>query len=402
MRDLHAGDPARVAAALERVGRGGTSQLVLAALREVFAVGDGELRRRIAAACADRLRPRESAVVLLGHPLFRVPRDRYLWYSERSYRTSEEHLLELLADFLTLRDAYGILFRGHPAALAQFAEVAHLTWRTYRLREAVPLLRMVLEAQPRHAATHFYLGQLGQDELGDLDLVRWCFDTFLRLEPRLVPDNDFFLDGWFTEMHAYEPSSIEALTRLGQIHLAQGDAHATESCFRKAIALAPRHHLAPHLQLADLLVETRQDFRAALSLHRQAEENHFQTRWIARSNDVPNPGVPKLEAWAAAHHPLTYRDTHAAPLLAARYQALGTRCYEESGDGTTALSALAHAAALCRRYRLAGLARICLKQAEIVNSHLRDRRQVRDLCLRVLEAEPGNARAQELLDQSGG
>jgi tetratricopeptide (TPR) repeat protein len=349
---------------------------------------------------------------LIKHPLFRVPYDKYIWYSERTYTTSEEELVELLDDFEKSRERYEASFQTNPEYFQKFVEVAHVIWRSYHLVAAKPLLQRIVQFMPEQAETYFYLAQISQDEIADFAHAISYYQKFIELEPNLVPDNNFFIDGWFVDRHAYAPSTLEALTNLGVIYQKHyQDFNTAKHYFARAIQLKPNHHLSPYLRLADLLKDTERNFKEVLRLYQKAETNYFNTKWKSCPNNSPCEYYPRLEAWAREKYP--YYDGGIKTFVV-KYEQLGKECYEQ--DYVMALECYGRANRLLNRFQesvhkkfLGGFQgremdslslkkSLYLKQIELVFKHYRDYWQVELLCQKVLAIEPSNQIAQEYLD----
>jgi tetratricopeptide (TPR) repeat protein len=342
---------------------------------------------------------------MLSHPLFGVSGDTYQWYSEHTYRTSEAKLLDLWRDFAALWELCAPIAARSGAAWEGLYTIARVTWRSFHLPEAERWLRWCVEQRPRFADGWFLLGQMYQDELGEPGRAEQALKTYLKLAPRRCPPNAYLIDGWFINSHGYEPSAVEALTRLAR--LARSRAHARR-LLRAAIALAPEHHLAPYVELSDDLFEAGDDLKGAAALLTRAEAIFEATPWRGWPYDRPCEDMARLEGWARTHYPLRYRwHERTRTLFAERLARLGIALWHRRGDAPAAQQLLAR---VLRRYPRP----VADKRGDwtfdprpsyevmidIVRRGQRDPWQTRDLCRRLLAFDPGNAVARAALAET--
>jgi tetratricopeptide (TPR) repeat protein len=342
---------------------------------------------------------------MLSHPLFGVSGNTYQWYSEHTYRTSEAALRDLWRDFEALWELYAPIAGRSAAAWEALYTIARVTWRSFHLPEAERWLRWCVERRPDLAEGWFLLGQMYQDELGEPARAEQAFKLYLQLAPRSVPPNAYLLDGWFIHSHAYEPSAVEALTRLAR--LSRGRARRRR-LLRAAIALAPDHHLAPYVELADDLFEAGEDLHRVAALLTRAEAVFEATPWRGWPYDRPCEEMVRQEDWARANYPLRYRwHERTRTLLAERFARLGAAFWRRLGDARAAQRLLSR---VLRRYPRPVAERrgpwdywsfdprpSYEVMLDIVLRGQRDFWQARDLCERLLALDPGNAVARAAL-----
>src|SRR5262245_62076325 len=339
------------------------------------------------------------------HPLFDVPKQVHRGHHGHYYDASEEELRKLLADFAPMHAKCVSLLPGDPELLREYVELALVIWRSYRLAEAEPFLQNAVKYCPEEAALYFYLGQIKEDEVRDFPAALLCYGAFIELEPNLLPENNDTFNIWDLETHP-SPNTLEAISSMGTIYLAHfGDVERAKACFRRAIALAPRHHLAPHLLLADLFRDHEGRYTEAWVLYTQSEENYFSIDWGLRTPyrcaggegccssglfwDQGNPpGIdtrdtnstfPKLAAWTARRYPLLWARQRILHFVT-QYEQLGIRCHERWGNHDLALQCYARAKQLRKRFQIPMRAEIHLKQIELILEHYRDYWQAEQLC----------------------
>jgi tetratricopeptide (TPR) repeat protein len=331
------------------------------------------------------------------HPLFKVPYDIYRWYSECTYNTTTEKLLALLQDFEKITKEVEASFSKDTQLFESYKIIAHITWRSYHQLQAKPLLETVIAYDDSQAETHFYLGQIYQEELKDFPKAIKHYSKFISLEPNLVPENNYFIDGWFLYHHAYEPSTIEAFTNLGDIHKSNQDYEQAKEAYIKAISLNPNHHLAPYSQLAKLLIDKEQDLIGAFKAYQKALKNYLQTKWKAYPYDRPCEYYPELEAWAKQKYPFTYHYHESGiRLFAQKFEELSDLFYQHK-DPNNALACIGVSHKLLKRYQMSSSIDLYLKQIKIVFEHYKDYWQAEFLCNKVLTLDPTNKKAKEYL-----
>ncbi|MEW6731471.1 MAG: hypothetical protein AB1489_09065 [Acidobacteriota bacterium] len=335
---------------------------------------------------------------LLPHPLFKVPYDIYRWHSEVFYNTTTEKLLELLDDFERIRAEVEAEFVKNPDLFQGYMFVAHVIWRTYHQLQAKPLLETIIHYDPKQAETYFYLGQIYQDELKDFPQAIKHFAKFIELEPNLVPENNYFIDSWFINTHAYEPSTIEAFINLGDIYLQQyHDYKQAKEYYIKAICLNPDHHLAPYTRLAELLITSEQDFSAALKAYKKAMKNYLQAKW-SRYYYSPCNYYPALVAWAEKKYAFTHSYLNTRGMIFAnKFAELSILSYQQTGDANFALACIGNAHRVIKMCRTSPSHELYLFQIELVLKHYQDYWQAERLCQKVLAADKSNQKAQEYL-----
>lgn len=334
----------------------------------------------------------------LPHPIFKVAYKVTYLHSEIVYNTNTKNLLEMLKDFEKIRVEIEREFNKRPDFFQEYKLLAHIIWRTYHQKEAKTLLEGIINYDPKQTETHFYLGQIYQDELKNIPQAITHYEQFIELEPNLIPENNFFIDGWFITEHAYKPSTIEAFINLGDIFLSYYQEHKqAKEYYLKAINLNPNHHLAPFTRLAEILIK-EQSFSSAFKAYKKAFKNYVETDWKNYPYDYPCKYYPKLEAWAKQKYPFTYRHHRAGiELFAKKMEELAEISYEKTKNAKFALTCLGVVNGMAQEYSLRRDANSYLKQIELVLEHYHDYWQAESLCLKVLGLDNSNKKAQEYL-----
>lgn len=344
--------------------------------------------------------PSELQRDLFPHPLFKVPYSIYWMHAEVSYNTSQKRLIELLRDFERIREEIESQFCNNQVIFQHYQLVAHVVWRTYHQLQAKPMLEAVVRFDPNQAETHFYLGQIYQDELQDFPQAIIHFNKFIELEPNLLPANNYFLDGYFIDRHAYQPSTMEALTNLGDIYGQHyRDYQQAKDFYIKAIRLNPDHHLAPFLQLAELLIKQEENFSAALKAYTKARKNFIAAKWQPAFYYQSCNYFPELENWIKKKYPLGFRyyDLDIS-VFAKKFSELARLAYQQSGDGALALASIGNALRIYKQHHSTPTIDLYLFQIELVLKHYRDYWQAASLCEKVIALDSTNEKARQYLE----
>jgi tetratricopeptide (TPR) repeat protein len=336
---------------------------------------------------------------LFLHPLFIVPYSICWMHSEVSYNTSQKRLIELLRDFERIHAKIEAEFGNNQEIFQHYQLVAHVVWRTYHQLQAKSMLQTVVRFDPNQAETHFYLAQIYQDELQDFPQAIFHFNKFIELEPNLVPANNYFLDGYFIDRHAYEPSTMEAFTNLGDIYCQQyRDYQQAKEFYNKAIRLNPNHHLAPYLQLAELLIIQEQNFSAALKAYTKARKNFITTNWEPAFYYQSCDYFPELENWIRKKYPLGFRFYDLdITVYARKFSKLARMAYQQSGDAALALTCIGNAQRIYKQHHTVPTIDLYLFQIELVLKHYRDYWQAASLCEKVIALDSTNKQVQKYL-----
>lgn len=388
----------QVTQALQKLRPGRSPRVILSALARAVYSTTNEVRHTLIQHALKHLAHEDIVGILARHPFLGYKFDTYCWYSERTYNPDGEQVLDALNDFKRYAPIYERLFQSNPVLRTSYRESVHILWITFHSRAAEPLLVDLCSNDPQDADSFFYLGQIYQDSVQDLERAKECFETFLELRPQHSPEeNNFVPETWYFNYHKYKASSVEALVNLAQINYQQsGDREALRQSLLKAVENDPLSHLAPYPQLAQLALEEQRTIEAA-QYYEKATAAYRKARFT-NGSFLPNcEYYEELNAWLIEKYPhfQTAFSVYGSYFLEDREQLL-IRAFREGLDPEQCLKILGPLRKERKRTRSKVNPDIVLIQMEIIFERYKDYYQISHLAALI----PDNEKAQEWLSRA--
>ncbi|MBD2578065.1 tetratricopeptide repeat protein [Oscillatoria sp. FACHB-1406] len=236
-------------------------------------------------------------------PLFKLPEDVYRWHSECTYNFTKEELCQEYERFQ--ESSFNLV---NAIANEAFYEVVKKTalmmWITFKMTEALELMEVLYSQNPQDSELVYYMAQLCE-EIPDLSLAQQYYHHYIFLQPQALPDNNFQIDTWFKQYHAFHPNTIEALTALGNICLeTTGNKKKALKLYERTIRIKPDDPFAPHLKAAKIKLELEGHFSNYLRSLERSYTNYQTYLKISYNPQIsPCEDLPDLQRWAAKKYP---------------------------------------------------------------------------------------------------